>query len=1026
MKKRDNKKGKRGMALSQIVIILLGTIAFSYILGSEIGFVEAYGTPFKWQNPSSNYGCPAEVLSFPLTYEFTDSSQTRVNQTLGYECGENNDANTKPGTLRGIEATYTLNPSTGRWSSDTCLDFAIKRALTPSTPTPSGCSVQNDIVYVGAAPNIGTPRCSAYSGYVERCDVTEICDGEEPSTPPGTSILCCKGRCVPIESEQQEEQQEETPPPTPIPTCSERGEGATIYEIVSGYICKGTSYAASDVNSNQICCKGTYGPITEEVNDEGGGGNPSLTTLLSSVGNGVIQDCMLAFTDWTEIQNCIENAKKLADASGSGNPYANAADAGSPEECMKYFTYAQCNAAFGGADEHGTTTKVCTKYASQVPCGQPFTYSCNDGTTGGAEGTMGCDGGGDEGDGNWQGKQVGSNILNIIAASVEAVSLYLLIKQIEKAIPGLAELDPTSAAHAWLNLGEAVVSGGSLGVDLAVNAFLFNPAHSLAAVPSIFGATGLGAAAIWSGIGVAIAVTLFLIFYNQKTVKVAVLSCIPWQAPMGGDDCNKCGTNGLPCSEYQCNSLGQGCGLLPSGENGEVLCEYINQGDTVAPIMSFYNQLPPGYSASPPGASVVSQGDAGVTINSSEPDGKIPPSTILTVGVTTDEPSRCGISLTRLPLQSEAGDDTLKDLIPMSAGFFEYNHSFVINSPDAETLLTTAGKMDFYIRCGDGNGNNATAYFVIEMDVSDVPDTSPPIVIRTDLPDNSPIPFGLESIRLPIYINERTDVSECKWSRSNRAYSEMEALADCTGAGTGLIIGGSNTGLYKCFANLTGLVDGEVNTFYFRCQDNLGNVHSGTDPFSLRLRGTQALSIVSVSPNNTLIKDSTDSIKVTFHVQTAAGSEGDGTATCEYKDTTGSNNYVPFDNTGDSYISSHEIRLPTGDYSFPIKCVDPAGNAYYSLTTFEVESDREWPVVVRASHDNTNLNIKTNEEATCVYDVVDCNYESGTPMTTVDGITHVTKWISGRTYYVKCKDSFGNEPTINSCSVNGVLSTSQF
>jgi hypothetical protein len=626
--------------------------------------------------------------------------------------------------------------------------------------------------------------------------------------------------------------------------------------------------------------------------------------------------------------------------------------------------------------------------------------------------------------GNWQGKGIGANILNIIGAVGEAIAIYGALKALESAIPALANLDPTSAASAWLNLGEAALSGASFGGSLAINALIFG--GGINAVPAIFGLAGWGAAAAWAGVGVAAAIALYLIFYKQYTVKAVVFTCIPWQAPAGGTDCRKCGQNGLPCGEYQCQSLGQGCSLLNSGQNGKELCENINEGDTVPPIMTFFDELPEGYSASPLGASVVSTtGDTGVLITSSEADGKIPPSTLLTVGVTTDEPSRCGISLVRLPLTDESGQDTINQLTPMSAGLFEYNHSFILNSPGPDQLFTSSGDMNLYMRCKDANGNNATAYFVIELGVSDIPDTSPPVIIRSDLPDNTPLPFEIASTKLPIYVSDASGVAECKWDHNNRAYDEMNGIADCTGTGTGLITSGANTGLYKCIANLDGIVDGQINTFYFRCKDTLDNVHSGTSPFTLHLIGTQSLAITSANPNNNiLIKGSSDPLKVTLTVQTSAGSHNDGTSTCYYNNTLSTNKYVPFDNTN-SYQSSHEIWLTTGNYVYPIKCVDSAGNAAYSQVDFRVEIDHEAPLVVRASHENANLNIKTNEEAKCVYDIVDCNYPlaNGISMPTTGSLTHSAGWVGGRTYYIKCKDLFNNEPSPNSCSA--ILSSSQ-
>ena len=188
--------------------------------------------------------------------------------------------------------------------------------------------------------------------------------------------------------------------------------------------------------------------------------------------------------------------------------------------------------------------------------------------------------------------------------------------------------------------------------------------------------------------------------------------------------------------------------------------------------------------------------------------------------------------------------------------------------------------------------------------------------------------------------------------------------------------------------------------------------------------GTQALVITSVTPENgTVIKDSTDSVKVTLTADTAGGADNGDYTTCYYS-STGIGQYSQFQNT-DSYHHSTDLRVPAGSYTYYIRC-DSGGNLAEQAIAFTVQTDTQAPVVVRASHENTNLNIQTDEEAKCYYDVIDCNYNlsTGIAMTTSDGLTHSTTWVSGRTYYIKCADSFNNAPAVNQCSI--ILSPSQF
>ena len=59
----------------------------------------------------------------------------------------------------------------------------------------------------------------------------------------------------------------------------------------------------------------------------------------------------------------------------------------------------------------------------------------------------------------------------------------------------------------------------------------------------------------WVGIGVAVLV--FVLTYKKVKQETVIFSCLPWQAPTGGSDCEKCNKKDFPCSEYQCRSLGQ-------------------------------------------------------------------------------------------------------------------------------------------------------------------------------------------------------------------------------------------------------------------------------------------------------------------------------------------------------------------------------------------------------------------------------------------------------------------------------------
>ena len=57
-------------------------------------------------------------------------------------------------------------------------------------------------------------------------------------------------------------------------------------------------------------------------------------------------------------------------------------------------------------------------------------------------------------------------------------------------------------------------------------------------------------------LGVSAFVAYFAINYRDEESKKVDFSCIPWQAPLGGNNCETCNKGFLPCSEYQCTPFG--------------------------------------------------------------------------------------------------------------------------------------------------------------------------------------------------------------------------------------------------------------------------------------------------------------------------------------------------------------------------------------------------------------------------------------------------------------------------------------
>lgn len=542
--------------------------------------------------------------------------------------------------------------------------------------------------------------------------------------------------------------------------------------------------------------------------------------------------------------------------------------------------------------------------------------------------------------------------------------------------------------------------GVGVGVGQAVSTLLTEQMGSQAA-----GMVGMG-------VGAAVGIALFIMNYVKQKQEIITFTCYPWQAPTGGESCEECNKQGiLPCSEYQCRSLGQACQLLNKGTDQEK-CAWVNKNDVKFPVIEAWNDaLLKNYEYRPDNA--VSPPDRGVKVyNTESSTGCVPAFTPLSFGVSLDEPAKCKIDGIRKQEFEEM------DFF-FSGSLSLYNHSYVLSLPGPTALkeenitIGTNGEFRLYVRCQDANGNANTADFEISFCVEKGPDTTPPLIVSTNPLNGKPIAYNQSVVGTTVYVNEP---AKCKWSHLDEEYDNMEGNMSCSSS----IFEMNAQMLYTCETDLTGLKDKQENKFYMRCKDNAGNINK--ESYEFTLIGTQPLVINSIKPENgTLVKDSSDSVKVTLEVETTAGYK-EGEAHCYYSSTGATEDYVMFYNTN-SHLHSQDLWLVGGHYEYAIKCIDLGGNSDIEIINFNVESDSASPMIVRAYHEETYLKIVTNEPARCVYDTkyenYPCDYpfDDGTPLTAVDDVNHYTTWDTASTLYIVCQDEYGNQPAPNECSI---------
>lgn len=521
--------------------------------------------------------------------------------------------------------------------------------------------------------------------------------------------------------------------------------------------------------------------------------------------------------------------------------------------------------------------------------------------------------------------------------------------------------------------------------------------------------------------GLVIAVVIFVLTYKDTSKQLVQFQCLPYEPPIGGQKCEECNKDIFrPCTEYRCKSLGQACQLL-NPETSSAQCAWVGRNDVNSPTITLDTNVlkPKGLKYNPDNA--LRPGSLGTKIVNSAGN-CLPAFTPLEFGFNTNEPSQCKVDF----------NHTVK-LEDMSyfvgdSNFYIYNHTqkMRLPGPTNETeagfpLLRNDGYYSLYVRCRDANGNENVDEFSFAFCVDKTDDTTPPVIEDFSLPSGSFVTFNNDVVPIETYVNEP---SECKWSTQDKSYTDMENNMNCNTNPSSV-----NANLqYTCKGNLTGIKDMEDNKFYFRCKDQPTKVDSernvNAESKELILKGSQQLFINSIMPNET-ITGSTDAVKVDLTVETFAGSES-GKAECFFSNTATIDSFVPMFETN-SFAHKQNLILPKGNYTYYIRCIDSGGNAAQNSTNFEVFTDRDPPMVTRLYKQQDAIKVVTDEDAQCVFSFNSCSYAvddaaKSAENTMIYSDTDIeynlyAPWKAGVTYYIKCKDKYGNEPAPNQCSV---------
>ncbi|MEM4330460.1 MAG: hypothetical protein QW273_00430 [Candidatus Pacearchaeota archaeon] len=512
------------------------------------------------------------------------------------------------------------------------------------------------------------------------------------------------------------------------------------------------------------------------------------------------------------------------------------------------------------------------------------------------------------------------------------------------------------------------------------------------------------------GIGALMAWIAFTKFYEKTSTfqERVEFECLPWQAPIGGDDCELCNVGPLPCSEYRCKSLGQSCSIV--NKDSRPTCVNTNPRDVSPPVISPWKEkLTPGYiykdvKTSPPGAGFkIVRNDVNPCIRAFQS---------IEFGLTTNEPAQCKIDIEK--------KNNFDEMLAFVGGdnSFKYNHSDILAVPRAKDFanssikLEMGNEMTLYVMCRDANGNVNSAPYAIRFCVDNAPDETPPQIKATSVESGSCISSDQNTTLVEFYTDEP---AQCKWDFEDKDYDSMTYNMTCFNK----IFEINTMLLYTCVANFFG-VKREGTKYYIRCEDKpherKENRVKMSQSFVYEIKTSNKLKIKSVQPNETLY-GTISPFPLILRVETLFGCE-DNKATCFFSQTGLPNSYIMFYDTDNrDGVHLQRLDLPAGNYTYFIKCVDSGGNLAEEKISFSLDLDTNSPIIARAYYQEDFLKIVTQGNSECVYSTENCDFlfNEGTVMPYANTPIHTIKWDSTKTYYIKCRDEFRNEPS--DCSI---------
>ena len=492
--------------------------------------------------------------------------------------------------------------------------------------------------------------------------------------------------------------------------------------------------------------------------------------------------------------------------------------------------------------------------------------------------------------------------------------------------------------------------------------------------------------------------------WSNTRTRTIDFTCNQWVQPFGGEDCQLCNNQEVPCSEYRCSTLGASCGIINKGTDNEI-CVWKGRDDATAPIitpeenvaLNITNQTNFGFNVAPLG------------------DSCFYPYEDIIITLKTNEPAIC---------KYDFEEKDYEDLIPITKVYsFRHtiNHFFPDPSHGESRGMDVTANQSLYIKCVDPNGNIIDWFYEIKMCVNEGPDIYPPKITSFNPESGHTTKFNASNQIVYFFTNEP---ATCRWDKLDKSYGTMQNNVSCLND-----IEVRTPQGYVCLTTLNLSSDSE--TYYFRCSDqpwleenetrkSERNQNLASTIYRLNRLSSQ-IEIVSIEPNEDYTSPTSEA---TFDI--VVETKGGGVEhVCSYS-RTGFDSLIEMWQTGEvgSHIQPVVGGFTRGKNTIFAECIDETKTKARANVSFEIiygintttnESFEFPPEIARVWQEDGALNLITTSEVECRYSLNECSFNWTNGIDLGNSIVHRINVVQGKIYYIKCKDSAGAIP--NDCSL---------